>query len=285
MEVPAGPPIGPVSEPFPAFSTGVEARLFQMESAQAAQQEGLHARLVELEQFRLADFEDLRVRYSLQQRDISDLKVQVRMLTEGLAECRRKLEHLSERRNPLVGSDDEQEARAVSVRGARKEKEETRAVPVRGARYENEEKEGEVYGDEVEEELTAWAERVRVAREAHSQVAKPKSVKLRGRRQGERPYPTPKWKKKSSPDDSDSTDTSSSEDEGEVDDVSYRRRVYENGPCAKGVKAIIPSRDAFEDAVSYRTYRLENLDQTYNSRVARRLSGQVKRLAITFRKD
>ncbi len=58
LEVPAGPPIGPASDPFPAFSAGVEARLFQMDSAQAAQQEGLHTRLVELEQFRLADFED-----------------------------------------------------------------------------------------------------------------------------------------------------------------------------------------------------------------------------------
>ncbi len=124
-----------------------------------------------------------------------------------------------------------------------------------------------------------------MASEGHSQVATPKSVKLRGRRQGERPYPTPKGKKKSSPDDSDSTDTSSSEDEGEVDEVSYRRRMYEKGPRAKGVKEIIPRRDVFEDAVSYRTYRLENLDQTYNSRVARRLSGQVKRLAITFGKE
>ncbi len=53
-------------------------------------------------------------------------------------------------------------------------------------------------------------------------------------------------------------------------------------PSAKGIKEIIPSGDVSEDAVSYRTYRFENLDQTYNSRVARRLSGQMKRLAITF---
>ena len=51
------------------------------------------------------------------------------------------------------------------------------------------------------------------------------------------------------------------------------------------VKEITPSRDVFEDAVSSRTYRLEELDNTYNSRVARRLSGQVTRLAITFGKE
>ncbi len=155
LEAQAGPPKGPASEPFPAFSTGVEARLFQMESAQAAQQEGLHTRLVELEQFRLAHFEELRVRYFLQQRDISDLKVQVRMRTEDLAECRSKQEHLSERRTPLAGSDDKEEARTVAVRGARKENKETRAVAFRGARYENGEEADKVYGDEVEEELTA----------------------------------------------------------------------------------------------------------------------------------
>ncbi len=66
-----------------------------------------------------------------------------------------------------------------------------------------------------------------------------------------RTYPTPKGKKKSSPDDSDSTDPYSSEDDGEVDDVTYRRRMYEKGPRAKGVKEIIPSRDVFEDEVRY----------------------------------
>ncbi len=74
-EFSAGPPKGPASEPFPTCTTSVEDRLFQMEAAQAAQFEGLHCRLVELEQFRMAHYEELKVRFSLQQRDISDLKV------------------------------------------------------------------------------------------------------------------------------------------------------------------------------------------------------------------
>ncbi len=121
-EVAAGPSIGLASEPFPAFTTSVEDRLFQMEAAQAAQFEGLHGRLVELEQFRMADFEELKVRFSLQQRDISDLKVQLRILTDGLSECRRKLERLSDRRNTISGSDEGEEVGAVPVRRFRKKK-------------------------------------------------------------------------------------------------------------------------------------------------------------------
>ncbi len=137
------------------------------------------------------------------------------------------------------------------------EGEEISAVSVRGFKKKKREDEEE----DVEEELTAWVEKVRMARESHTKpVETPKSLKLRGRRQGERHYPTPKGKKKSSPEDSDSTDTSSSEDDEEVDDVSYRRRMYEKGPRAKGATEIISSRDVFEDAASYRTYRLENLD-------------------------
>ncbi len=43
----------------------MEDTLFQIEAAQAAQFERLHGRLVELEQFRMADYEELKVRFSL----------------------------------------------------------------------------------------------------------------------------------------------------------------------------------------------------------------------------
>ncbi len=119
-----------------------------MEAAQLAQFEGLNGRLVELEQFGMADFEDLKVRFSLQQMDISDLKVLVRILTDGLSECGRKLERLSERRNPISESDQG----------------EVGAVPVRGFKKKKGEDEQE---EDMEEELTAWAAKVRVDRESH----------------------------------------------------------------------------------------------------------------------
>ena len=85
----------------------MEDRLLQMEAAEAAQFEGLHGRLFQLEQFYLADLEELTARFALQQRDFSDLKVQVRILTYGLSECRGKLERLSEGRKPMPETDEE----------------------------------------------------------------------------------------------------------------------------------------------------------------------------------